>query len=195
MRIWLGVALLLALGCLAVARYVTTPLWIDALLATGGLLGLALALGLALLLRRATVAWKGVTALLLGVAALTARASLIAELLLGRDASRQIDFWRMGLAVSTVVWGALALLWGGAALSEALERRQSRRRAAAEGAAAAGGVTMALYCLAPLWSLLGLRINHWTVLGLFALAAVAYGAGVAYRWAVRRHRATPHNGP
>ena len=186
MRIWLGVALLLGLGCLAAARYVTSPLWIDALLATGGLLGLALALALGLLLRSATAAWKGIAALLLGALALAARASLIAELLLGRDVARQVDFWRMAVATSTVVWAALGLLWGAVALSEALEGRAPRRRAAAEGTAAALGVTLALYCLAPLWSLLGLRINHWTVVGLFGLGVAAYAAGAAYRWVARR---------
>jgi hypothetical protein len=47
-------------------------------------------------------------------------------------------------------------------------------------------VTLALYCLAPLWSLLGLRINHWTVVGLFGLGVAAYAAGAAYRWVARR---------
>jgi hypothetical protein len=204
LRIWLGVALLLALGSLAVARYAASPIWIDALLATGGFLGLAVALAAGLALRRALSAWKAVAAMLLGVGAMLARASLIAELLVaGGGPARQVDFWRMALAVSTVVWGALALIWGALAVGEALElrhaggtprgasatndhaRRPPRRRDL-EIVVAAIGLTIALYCLAPLWSLLGLRINHWTVLGLFGLAVVANGLGAAYRWAADR---------
>lgn len=194
MRIWLGAALLLALGSVAVARYAASPIWIDALLATGGFLGLAIAMAVGLVLRRALAAWKAVAALLLGVGAMIARASLIAELLVaGGGPARQVDFWRMALAVSTVVWGALSLVWGALAVSEALERRAADRRdrrpprqRLLQALTAATGLTLALYCLAPLWSLLGLRINHWTVLGLFGLAAVAYGIGAAYRWAAER---------
>ena len=43
-------------------------------------------------------------------------------------------------------------------------------------------VVLALYSLAPMWHLLGIKVNHWTILGLFGLACLAYGIARLYRF-------------
>lgn len=176
MGYWLAASLLLALGSLAAARYLTSPLWVDALVATGGCLGLALALAAGLLLRRwlGRDRWLGPAALLLALGAALGRAHLLVRI--SAVSAPTIDFPRLALAASTVVWGAVALLWGTLALADALT---PRRPLPALGAAAA--VALALYSLAPLFYLLGLKVNHWTVLGLFGLSAAAYGMGRLWR--------------
>jgi hypothetical protein len=194
--LWLIAAVLGAIGSLSVARYASSPVWIDALIATGGCCGLAAAMFVGLVARRAWSVWKPVASLLLGIGAALARASLIGRIQSTPLERQVIDFPALALAISTVVWGAVALLWGALAVADALEPRAAgtpRRglRGTAHLASGALGVSLGLYGLAPLWSLLGLRINHWTVLGLFGLAAAAYGIGAAYRWLARR--ATSHN--
>jgi hypothetical protein len=181
---WLGASLLLALISLAAARYLDSPAWIDALLGTGASLGLAVAMTIGLAARRLFGAerWLGVAAIVLALAAAVGRTQLLAQV--GLVPVPTIDFPRLALAASTVVWGAVALGWGSLTLSDGLGERRRR------GAAILGGsaVALALYSLAPLWHLLGLRINHWTVLGLFGLAAVAYGLGQGWRRVLRwRH--------
>jgi hypothetical protein len=184
--IWLVAALLGAIGSLIVARYASSAAWIDALIATGGCCGLAAAMIVGLIARRAWSIWKPVASLLLGIGAALARASLLGRIQATPLERQLIDFTALALAISTVVWGAVALLWGTLAVADALEARgagdrRARWRSAAHLAMGALGVSLGLYSLAPLWSLLGLRINHWTVLGLFGLAAIAYGIGAIYR--------------
>ncbi len=181
----LGGALALALISLAAARYLTSPAWVDALVVTGGSLGLAAAFALGLALRRALgrERWLAPASLALALAAALGRAQLLARVTAERGPV-SIDFARLALAASTVLWGAVALLWGTQALGDAID---ARRR----GAAVASGlaVAAALYAVAPLLYMLGLRVNHWTVLGLFGLSVVAYGAGrLVRRW----RRGTEH---
>jgi hypothetical protein len=177
---WLVGALLLAFGSLAAARYITSPLWVDALAATGGFLGLALAMAVGIALRRlAREGWKPVAALALALGAALARASLVLQLAQDAEAQLTVSFTRLALACSSVVWGAIALVWGTLAISEALE---GPRRSWPRLLTAALATSLALYSVAPLWGLLGLRINHWTLLGLFGLACLAYGAGRLWSW-------------
>jgi amino acid transporter len=191
MGYWLVGALALGLASLAAARYISGPGWIAALVATGAFIGLALAMVGGMVLRRVARGsrwpWKAIAAPVLAVAAAVARASLVGQILRDPGASVTIDFWRLALACSTVVWGGVALVWGTLAVSEALDRPRDRDRVHWGHVVAAGcGVSLALYALAPLWYLLGLRINHITLLGLFGLACVAYLGGQLWRRLVKR---------
>jgi hypothetical protein len=186
---------LAGIGLLAAARYLTTALWIDALWGVAACIGLELALLVGLLLRRsAGTWWQAWAALLLGVAAAIGRWRLVAVLQADAAAQRTIDFLNITVAASSVVWGALALLWGTSAIADAVERPPGTRRIArAALLAAAAAVALALYALAPLWWLLGLRINIWTVAGLFGLALTAYAVSSLYRWLLGpRRRKEPH---
>jgi hypothetical protein len=185
MGYWLVGALVLGLASLAAARYLPGPGWIVALLATGAFVGLAVAMAAGLLmrrvLRRGRWPWKAAAAPILALAAAVARASLVSQVLQEPDAALTINFSRLTLACSTVVWGGVALVWGTLALSEALDRRRW-----GPAIASGSGVSLALYSVAPLWYLLGLRINHITLLGLFGLACVAYLGGQLWRRLVKR---------
>ena len=177
MRWWLAAGIVGALVGLLFARFLDGPAWVDALVFTGGCLGLIPALALGMIVRRRWPRqWLAIASLLLATAAAAARATLLAQL--ESRTMPQIAFWRLTLAASSVVWGAMALIWGALAISDALQRRQGRWPPLL-GAGVA--VTLSLYSLAPLWSALGLRINHWTVVGLFGLAATAYAIGALYR--------------
>lgn len=183
---WLAAALVLAFSALAAAAFLQAPAWIWALLITGGACGLAAAMALALILRflAGPAAYLKWAALISAVAAMTARQSLLAELNQDPLAAVTVDFVRLALASSSVVWGGVALVWGAAVISGALEVRARRGGGYREvGPLLAGGmaVTLALYGLGPLWALAGMRLNHWTLLGLVGLAGVAYAAGALYR--------------
>ena len=187
-------ALALAFLSLVAARYLDAPHWVDALLATGSCLGLSAALALGLLLRRVIRhhAWHAPAALVLALGAALGRGSLLGELAKDPMARVTIDFGRMALACSTVVWGLVALVWGALAVSDGVELFQqgSRKRAGLLGAlGGAGAVTVALYSVAPLRSFFGITIDAYTLAGLFVLAAMAYGAGALWRRITARGKA------
>lgn len=177
-------ALLLALGGLAGARYLPGAHWIDALWVAGGSSGLALALAVAIVTRaRWPRTWHYLLAPCLAVSAAFGRAWLVTSLSAPeRAAPPLIEPLRMGLGASTVVWSALALWWGIQGITDAFDVPDlSRRQRAGRLVAAGGAVTLALHALAPLWTLLGLRIGPWTAIGLFGLAVLAYLASALYR--------------
>jgi hypothetical protein len=177
---WLAAALLGGLAALAAARHLPSPHWIDALIATGGCAALALALGVGLLLRGILRArWLAPTSLLAGAGAAGGRAYLVARVTAAPAARLVVDFAGLGLAAATVVWGALALGWGALAVSDACGAGGRGRWPG--GVAGGGAVALGLHSLAPLWLALGLRINHWTALGLLGLALVGWGAGQGWR--------------
>ena len=187
MGYWLVGALLLALASLAAARYVSGPGWVYALFSTGVFVGLAASMSAGTLLRRLMRtkppgAWKATAAAVLATAAAIGRTSLLAQVAGDPSAMLTIQLWPIILACSTVVWGVVALLWGTLAITELVDPRV-RWGWLALGA---GAVTLALYSLAPLWYFLGLRINHWTLLGLFGLACLACLLGRLYRWVTKR---------
>jgi hypothetical protein len=184
-RYWLVGALLLALASLAAARYIPGPSWVSALLAAGMFAGLAIAMAAGLFLRRLlpeSAPWKALAAALLAVAAAVGRTALLAQAAEDPEAMRTIHLGRIMLACSTVVWGAVALLWGTLALTDVLDRKVRWGWLSVSVLA----VSLALYSIAPLWTFLGLRINHWTLLGLFGLACLAYLLGRIYRWVTNR---------
>ena len=186
MAICLLASLALAFLSLVAARYLDAPHWVDALLATGSCLGLSAALALGMVLRRVirSGAWQAPAALALALGAALGRSSLLGQLAEEPLARVTIDFTRMALACSTVVWGVVALIWGALAVSDGVElaRQGGRKRAGVLGAlGGAGAVTLALYSVAPLRSFFGVTIDVYTLAGLFVLAAVAYGAGALWR--------------
>ena len=126
-----------------------------------------------------------VAALSVAAAAGAGRATLLAHLLLDPAAATRIHFPTMALACSTLAWGGLGLLWGTLAVSDSFDPG-SRCRGWGYRLSAVCAVALALYGLAPLWHVLGLKVNHWTVLGLFGLACVAYGIGRVYRMLVAK---------
>lgn len=182
--LWFLGALVLALAALAAAAFLETPAWIWALLVTGGACGLALAMAVALILRNLVgparyLSWA---AAITAVAAVAARRVLLAELNGDPLAAVTVNFPRMATASSSVVWGAVALVWGALLVSTAMEPpRRHHRRDLGRLAIGAASVTLSLYALGPLWALAGLRLNHWTLLGLVGLAGLAYAAGALYR--------------
>lgn len=188
MRLAFAGALLAGLSFLVLARYAHTSLWVDALWLCGGSLGLALALIVAMAARRLSGRrWQAWTSAMLGAGALAARASLVGQVLTGQHSGLQIDFWRMGLAVTTVVWGLLALVWGSLAVSDAWEQVDTPGRIRWIQLLIGGtGVATALYSVAPIAALMGVQTNIWTVAGLFALALAAYSVGAGLR-ALGRH--------
>lgn len=178
---WLIAAVLSALGALAAARFMTSPGWVDALFVTGGAAGLAVALALGIGLRSLLQErWMPWTAIAVASAAALGRASLMTSLTLDAGSASQIHFPSMALACSTLVWGALALLWGTSSVSDTFDP-DGRNRGWGARVASVLAVVLALYSLAPLWHLLGIRVNHWTILGLFGLACLAYGIARIYR--------------
>jgi hypothetical protein len=178
---WLIAALLSTLGALAAARFMTSPGWVDALFITGGAAGLSVALALGLGLRRLLQErWMPWATLIVASAAALGRASLVTRLMLDVGAASRIHFPSMALACSTVVWGALALLWGTLSVSDTFDP-DSRNNGWPSRVASVVAVVLALYSLAPMWHLLGIRVNHWTILGLFGLACLAYGIARIYR--------------
>lgn len=184
---WFGVFLGSAFVALVAARYLDTPIWLDFLWLFALCTGLAGGLAVGLLMRRfGPRPWAAWTALALGVGALAGRARLISGLLADPARRQTIDLGDVLLAASTVAWGLLGLLWGVHALSQLVERPPGERLARAPVIAAASAVIGALFCVAPLWRLLGLGIDHFTILGLFALAAIAYGIDRLYLRLTRR---------
>ncbi|MCA9666496.1 MAG: hypothetical protein KC503_12935 [Myxococcales bacterium] len=178
MRWLLGLALVGAFGSLAAARYISGAGWLYALVACGAFCGLGIAIAAAMILRRARPRdWLAWAALIVAAAAIAARATLLAEIATDPGARQLISFWRIALAASSVVWGALALIWGTRLLAPALDAPRERRRELVAGVVT---TSASLYALAPLWTLLGMRINHVTVIGLFALAVVAWLLSLAY---------------
>lgn len=188
MRYWLAGAVLIALGGLVAARFLDTPAWIDALFVMGCGIGLAAALVVRMIFGRLLrpPLDSAVAAALLALLAALTRGFLVAYALLVQPAAGppRIELTSIVLACSSVVWGLVALVWGALAVSDgfAAERR------AAPVALGATASTLALYSLSPLWGLLGMRVNAWTLLGLVGLAGLAYGAGAIYRWALARLR-------
>lgn len=188
MRLALMGALVASLSFLAIARYAQGPLWVDALWLCGGSLGLAVGLLWAIAARRlSSTRWMAWTSAVLGAGALAARAALVGQLVAGTRSGLEVDFWRMSLAVTTVVWGLLALVWGSLAVSDGWERDDESAGTRWFLLVAGGtGVATALYSVAPLAVLVGLRTNIWTVTGLFALALAAYSVGAGARALGRR---------
>lgn len=168
----------LGLGSLAMARYISSDAWIHFLMATGGFMGLALAMATAMLVRRWVASWKPIAAMLLAVAAAITRSRLLERVSVADPITVKIDFLEISLAISTVIWGTLALIWGTLSLNDLMVEGGPRRLLISPALA----VSLALYSVSPLLGILGLRINPWTILCLFGLAAVAYGLGTAYRW-------------
>jgi hypothetical protein len=185
---WLALALLIGLGALAAARFLSAPWWVDALFILGGALGLASAMALGMVVRRLRrTSWTGPAAATLALGAALGRSTLLAYLEVVGPAQRsEIHLWSITLACSTVVWGLVALLWGTLAISDAIGEHE--KLALGSLLLSILAVSAALYALAPLSLLLGIKINLWTILGLFGLASIAYGLGRAYRYLGQRFR-------
>lgn len=178
---WLLASLLAFLAALLAARYVAGPNWVIFLWLATGLASTSFALALAWLAARL---WpqhaKGVMALLLALAATLGRHLLLIEVL-SRDGPPQIEILPLTLATATVAWGALALLWGTSAMADHLESPPETRSGFLPPLMAALAVILSLYCLAPLFYLVGLRMTLWTVLGLALLVSGAYGVDRIHR--------------
>lgn len=167
---------------LALARYLQGPGWIDALWGAAGSLGLATALGLGLALQtRCPDTWGCWAALVLAVAAAGGRLALLQTLRAAAPAAPLIAWPRIALGGASVAWAVVALLWGTQGVAHQLEGVAASERRWPALIAAGLALVLALHSAAPLWRLLGLEINHWTVLGLFGLAATAYALELGYR--------------
>jgi hypothetical protein len=87
----------------------------------------------------------------------------------------RIDLLQIWLAASSVVWGALALVWAVQTVSDALENpAYSKRIGLVRTLGGAAAVALSLHSLTPLWTLFGLRLNVWTLVGLIGLALTAF---------------------
>jgi hypothetical protein len=191
-----GVAFL----CLTGAAYLGEPAWRYALLGVmaGLSLGLCASLG-AVVERTVSPARQAIICgMSVGVVAAVTRQVLLAFLRArAAGAPPQIRPASFFAAVFTIVGGLFALLWGCAALRRLMAATTTTRLAsgsppAATGAArrtraleiagAGAAVALGLYGISPLGLAVGLRVNHWTFLGLAALALIAYGVEEAVAW-------------
>jgi hypothetical protein len=148
----------------------------------------ALLLG-ALLKRFTKWAWLPLAALATGLSAWATRAALLAQIGVPHHESHMIDLWRIVLATSSVSWGALATLWGIRCTVGGSRSPPGPAGARARWLERGAGITstcLGLYALAPLWLLLGLRLDHWTGLGLFGLALACYGISLIHETVARR---------
>lgn len=194
MRSWFFATVGLGIGALAAARFISSPLWVEALWLACGFAGVANGIAIGLLSRRLTArAWHAVAAPTLATGAAIARWLLLSELQAAPALMHRLGLQQMLLASTSLAWGAMALIWGALAISDALASPPSRSRAVA-GSAGALAVAGSLYTSGPLWHWLGLPITVWSIAGLALLAALSYGAGLAYRALVaqlRRARQRP----
>jgi hypothetical protein len=179
MRLLAGGGLAGGFVCLILAAILGDPGWRRALVGVMvgisvfacGLLG-AVVERLVPLSRRAALA--GVVA---GVAAALTRQAFM-EIIRGRaaDAPPQIRPLALLAATFTIVGGAFALLWGVAALRRLTAEPGDRaRRTWPDLLLGGAAVALGLYGISPVGQALGIRVSHWTFIGLVALALVAYG--------------------
>ena len=189
MRWWLVGALCGAFGSLAFARYAPGTTWIVGLWCTGSFLGFAAAFAVSALVRHHTEHWIAPSAALVGFAASVSRATVLSQL--DASSARTIDMVRIGWAGSSLAWSILGFLWGAYALSASSPPPSKRTPSNAhlwtrtwiEGLAGLG-IAGGLYGATPLLRIAGIRITISSVLGLLALALLAYLCGIGYR----RHR-------
>ncbi|MBW2732335.1 MAG: hypothetical protein JRH20_08055 [Deltaproteobacteria bacterium] len=178
---WLLTCLLAFLAALAGARYTSGPNWVVFLWVALGMASTSLSLALAWVAWRA---WpqlaKTAMALLLAMVATLGRHLLLPHVL-QRQGPPQIEIVPLTLAIATLSWGFLALLWGTSALADHVESPKGSPRGRLLLVLAGAAVVLSLYSLAPLWILLGLHINLWTMLGLVLLVSGAYGLDRIHR--------------
>jgi hypothetical protein len=101
------------------------------------------------------------------------------------DAPPQIRPLSLLAAVFTLVGGVFALLWGCAALRRlGAPAEDATTRTWPDLLVGGAAVALGLYGISPVWQALGLRVNHWTFVGLAALAFLAYliEEGVGRLW-------------
>jgi hypothetical protein len=165
--------------CLIGAATLQDPAWRWALV--GGMVGLAVGLCATAGAVLGRLLGPGRRALAAGVlvgaaAALTRRALLGLIHARAMGAPPQIRPLALFAAVFTLVGGAAALLWGCAALRRASDAPAATGRLGRGLELAAAGVIVALglYGLSPAWQAAGLRVDHWTFVGLVGLAVVSY---------------------
>jgi hypothetical protein len=115
--------------------------------------------------------------LLAGVAAALTRQALMGMIRArGADAPPQIRPLALLAATFTIVGGAFALLWGCAALRRLVAEPDAGTRRSWPDVVMGGlAVALGLYGISPVGQALGIKVNHWTFIGLVALALVAYG--------------------
>lgn len=194
MRAWLLGTLACALVALLCARYLGAPHWLYGLWGTIGFAAMALALAAGLVARHLWPAhWLPTASAVLGAGATLMRVVLTQTLVADPARAARIELADTTLAAASMAWGTLALFWGTHGVLAAFDAPPASP--AASGAQrlarillAGMGVSGGLYALAPLRHFFGLRINHWTILGLAALVGIASLLDRAYL-ALRRRRA------
>ncbi|MCB9556097.1 MAG: hypothetical protein H6707_08335 [Deltaproteobacteria bacterium] len=181
---------LLTLSALLTARYAPAPYWIYGLAGIGA--GVALiavfVLRLAMDRKRPALALSWV-ALSSAIAAVSSRYALMATLHADPAQALHLSFGRLFLVGASLAWAAIALIWGTHALVTAFDppRRSDRvKRARTQLTLGAAALCLSLYGLAPIWMLLGLRIDYRTLVGLCALGLGAYLINLIYLRLLRR---------
>lgn len=186
--------------CLVAAAYLKDPAWRYALVGImiGLSAGLCAAAGLVAGRLREPVRRALAAGLVTGAAAAFTRQVLLAVLRArAGGAPPQIRPASLFAAVFTIVGGLGALLWGVAALRRLAaepEPGASRLRRGLELTAAGLCVALGLYGVSPAWQALGLKVDHWTFVGLAGLAVVAYLIEEAVAWAQGRRGPPPAAG-
>ena len=175
---------IVAFVSLVLARYLSAPHWVYALFGIGlGLGGVAVAL-VGLVCRRflrpdeRAVDRVVVVAIACALPALLLRHALLEQAIRLAAGPVLIDFGQILAAMLSLVLGAAALVHGARGLGRLAAGQARRPSFWSKGLRFAGatfGVTVGLYCLAPLLRVFGFGVNHWTFLGLLALAGAAYG--------------------
>jgi hypothetical protein len=179
MRLLAGGGLAVAFVGLLFAAYLSGPGWRWAL--TGVMVGVSVAVcgALGAVVERFVPAHRraALAGLAAGVAAALTRQALMGMIRArAADAPPQIRPLALLAATFTIVGGAFALLWGCAALRRLGAAPDDPPRRTWPDLALGGlAVALGLYGLSPVGQALGVRVNHWTFIGLAALALLAYG--------------------
>jgi hypothetical protein len=166
--------------CLLLAAYLGEPGWRWALagVMVGSSVAACGALGAVLARFVQSPRREAIAGVVSGVAAALTRQALMG-LIRARaaDSPPQIRPLALLAAVFAIVGGAFALLWGCAALRRlAVETGGDRARRTWPDLALGGiAVALGLYGVSPVGQALGVKVNHWTFIGLAALALLAYG--------------------
>ncbi|MBI5480179.1 MAG: hypothetical protein HY906_15035 [Deltaproteobacteria bacterium] len=193
MRLLAGGGLASAFVCLLFAAALGDPGWRWAL--AGVMVGISVAAcgAFGAVVARLVAAPRrwALAGIVAGVAAALTRQVLMGMIRArAADAPPQIRPLALLAATFTIVGGAFALLWGCAAL---------RRLAAGPGGDGTrrtwpdlvlGGiaVSLGLYGISPVGQALGIKVSHWTFIGLAALALLAYGIEEGVVRLLRRSR-------
>lgn len=167
--------LLLTLISLVLTRFLPAPYWIYFLWLSA--IHASVCLGLfSLILFKPILDARWIVFIQVIIATLF-RHYLIKELFIAEQSTRfhPIRFSEIFMASLSIAWGTIGLFY-----SVRIIQTWSHRPSPKDVALTTLILSLCLYCLAPLWALMGLYFSFWTLVGLFGLCVFAYGISWLY---------------